>query len=177
MGKYREIPGYPGPYFSTWSVVHWQPVFSKRDAFGVIIDSFRYCRENKGLRLHAFVIMPTHVHLIASAPDGGRFSDLARDMRSFTSHQIVSLCEGGERKHFLHVFRSHAEYGQKHKVWQERYQPKLLVGDKMVLQKLRYVHENPVRAGYVDAPEAWLHSSARNYVGSDDCVIEVDRLF
>ena len=176
MGKYREIPGHEGPYFTTWAIVDWQPVFSKRDAFEAVVDSFRHCQTHKGLRLHAFVIMPTHGHLIASAPEGGRFSDLMRDMRSFTSHEIVKLCTQSGRNHFLRVFQVHAVVGQRHKVWQEGYQPKLLQGEKMVLGRLRYVHENPVRAGYVDVPEAWRYSSARNYLEQSDCVLNVDLL-
>lgn len=62
------------------------------------------------------------------------------------------------------------------RVWQEGYHPKAIVGRNMALQKLRYVHGNPVRAGYVDVPEAWRYSSARNYAEVGDCVVEIDRL-
>ena len=105
MARYRPIPGYEGPYFTTWAVVDWQPVFSRRDAFDVIIDSFKHCQEHKGLRLHAFVVMPTHVHSIASAPDGGKIENLMRDMKSYTAHEIISACEDSARKHFPAAIR------------------------------------------------------------------------
>jgi len=35
----------------------------------------------------------------------------------------------------------------------------------MMAEKIRYIHENPVKRGYVDQPEHWRYSSARNYAG------------
>ena len=46
----------------------------------------------------------------------------------------------------------------------------------MLRQKIEYIHDNPVRRGYVDAPEHWRYSSARNYVLGDQSVLEVDEL-
>ena len=37
----------------------------------------------------------------------------------------------------------------------------------MLLEKLEYIHDNPVKRGYVDKPEHWRYSSARNYLGGD----------
>ena len=177
MGRYREIPGYPGPYFTTWAIVEWLPVFSRPDYFDAIVGSLKHCRAHKGLLLHAFVIMPTHAHLIASAPEGGKISDLMRDMKAFTSRRITDLLGSDRRQHFLQVFARHAGENEEYRVWQKGYQPKLLMGEKMALQKLSYVHGNPVRAGYVDQPEDWRYSSARNYLDRTDCVMDVDLLF
>ena len=52
-----------------------------------------------------------------------------------------------------------------YQVWQEGSQPKLVANDEMMRQKLEYVHNNPVKRGYVDDPLHWRYSSARNYAG------------
>ncbi len=177
MGKYKPIPGHEGPYFTTWAIVEWQPVFSKHHYFDIVVHSFDHCREHKGLRLYAFVIMPTHVHTIASAPPGGDIAGLMRDMKAFTAREVIQRLGADRRAGMLGLFRRHAPPDQEHGVWQPGYQPKALVGEKMALQKLRYVHENPLRAGYVDEPEAWVYSSARNYLDRADAVTEIDLLF
>ena len=177
MGKYRTVPGHEGPYFATWTVVAWQPVFTRRDYFDVIVHSFEYCRGHKGLALYAFVIMPTHVHLIASAAEGGSFSALMGSMKRHTSREIHRLLEQDRRGDMLTICRDHAPMDQDFALWQAEYHPEAVVGQPMAIQKLRYVHENPVRAGFVDDPEHWLYSSARNYADHTDAVTEIDHLF
>jgi len=138
MGRYREIPGYPGPYFTTWPVVEWLSVFSSPGYFDTVVGSLKYCREHKGLLVHAFVIMPTHAHVIASAPEGSKISGLMRDMKAFTSRQITELLNSDKRQHFLQVLARHAGQSEEYRVWQKGYQPKLLMGEKMATQKLNY---------------------------------------
>jgi hypothetical protein len=46
----------------------------------------------------------------------------------------------------------------------------------MLNQKTDYIHTNPVRRGYIDVPEHWRYSSARNYYLDDHSVLEIDPL-
>ncbi|MBM4083459.1 MAG: transposase [Planctomycetes bacterium] len=177
MGKYHLIPGYAGPYLITWTVVAWQPVFIRPQYFDVLVKSFEFCRAHKGLGLHAFVIMPTHGHMIASGPEEDRLAGLIRDMKRHTSKQIHQMLIEDGRQDLLAVCRTQARPGQDFALWQPEHHPKLLVGEEMALQKVRYIHGNPVRAGFVDEPEHWLYSSARNYADRPDCVTQVDLLF
>jgi REP element-mobilizing transposase RayT len=55
------------PYFCTLTVLEWLPIFTESRYIEPILDSLRYCRANKGLSIHAFVVMPNHLHLICSA--------------------------------------------------------------------------------------------------------------
>jgi hypothetical protein len=49
--------------------------------------------------------------------------------------------------------------------------PQRIYDQEMLKQKLDYIHHNPVRRGYVDFPEQWRYSSARDYIGVPDCLI------
>ena len=49
--------------------------------------------------------------------------------------------------------------------WQEGVFPKRISDRKMMRQKIEYIHQNPVRKGFVETPEIWTYSSARNYFG------------
>lgn len=57
-----------------------------------------------------------------------------------------------------------------HQVWQEGLHPKQLFTPEKVEQKLDYIHFNPVKAGFVDVPNDWRYSSARNYGGQDGVI-------
>jgi REP-associated tyrosine transposase len=63
-----------------------------------------------------------------------------------------------------------------YKIWQTGSHPISIESDKFFHQKLNYIHENPVRKGYVDKPEYWIYSSARNYYLNDHTVIKIDIL-
>jgi REP element-mobilizing transposase RayT len=57
-----------GAHFLTFQVVGWVDLFTRRDYRDVVIESFKFCQQNKGLNLFAYVIMSNHVHLIANSP-------------------------------------------------------------------------------------------------------------
>lgn len=64
----------------------------------------------------------------------------------------------------------------KYQFWQNGYHPVELSNVAMVEQRLNYIHDNPVRAGFVLSAEEFMYSSARNYSSKRDCVMEVDFL-
>ncbi|MGZ5008811.1 MAG: hypothetical protein ACXV8W_12955 [Methylobacter sp.] len=52
-----------------------------------------------------------------------------------------------------------------YQVWEEGNHPQIIESEAVMRQKLDYIHQNPVKRGYVDQPEHWRYSSARNYAG------------
>ena len=56
---------------------------------------------------------------------------------------------------------------QLHQLWQEGSHPQQIQNELIMLQKLEYMHNNPLRRGYVDEPVHWRYSSARNYAGME----------
>jgi REP element-mobilizing transposase RayT len=55
------------PHFVTFTVVGWVDVFSRQCYKEILLESLRYCQTNKGLDLHAWVIMTNHLHMIMSS--------------------------------------------------------------------------------------------------------------
>jgi hypothetical protein len=54
---------------------------------------------------------------------------------------------------------------QRYQVWQEGSHPQMIASEAMLRQKVEYIHQNPVKRGYVDDPAHWRYSSYRNYLG------------
>ena len=62
-----------------------------------------------------------------------------------------------------------------YQVWQEGIQPKLIQSEQMMRDKISYIHNNPIKRGYVDEAKHWRYSSARDYDGANG-LIEIERM-
>src|SRR5258705_2407969 len=118
--------------------------------------------------------MSSHVHLIASAKDNN-LSDILRDFKKFTSKQIIAAIENNKQESrkewMLRIFREQGEKNSrntKYQFWRQDNQPKELYSSGFTVQKINYIHNNPVEAGIVEKPEHYLYSSARNYHYMDE---------
>lgn len=159
--RYRVYEGHY-PHFITNTVHYWIPLFCRDDYFQVLVDSLRYCTEQKGLVLHGYVLMPNHFHALSSQTDG-RLPDVVRDLKRHTSTVIAAKLEEDCRITWLRALRN-AGGGEKVSVWIAQYHPIQVHSLEFLQQKLEYMHQNPVRAGFVERAEDWKYSSAGFYL-------------
>ncbi len=161
------------PHFITSTVTYWLPIFCREDYFHVLADSFRHCVREKGLVVHAYVLMPNHFHAIASQIDG-RLSDVMRDLKGYTSRQLAKGLADDGRTVWLRALRRAGGDEVAVKLWQDDYHPEQVHSKEFCQQKLDYIHANPVRAGYVDDPCDWRYSSAGFYYRDSEPLIPVE---
>ena len=163
------------PYFMTHTIVAWIPVFTRKAYFEVVLEALKYCRDVKGLRIYAWVMMDNHLHMIAAGAD---IVKTIKEFKSYTAREILRLTQEGGKDWLLDQFKfykSGYKSGSKYQVWQDGYHPQEISNDQMLRQKMDYIHHNPVRAGLVEKAEDWLYSSARNYLGMEG-LLEIDAL-
>jgi REP element-mobilizing transposase RayT len=166
-------------YFITITTVVWVDVFTRKNHREAIIESLKYCQKQKGLEIYAYVLMPSHLHMICRAKEGFSLSDIMRDFKKFTSKKIITNIQEepeSRREWMLEVFSKACEHfkrEQDYKVWQDGYHAEEVSSNNFIYQKLNYIHENPVKDGIVGKPEDYLFSSARNYAGLDS-VMEIE---
>ena len=160
-------------HFITFAVVEWVDVFTRKAYRDILIDSLGYCQQQKGLVLHAWCIMSNHVHLLASA-NNGNMSDILRDFKKFTAKQVIAAIQTNEhesRKNWmLHLFKQAGEASTRnttYQFWRHDNGPKECYGPAFTVQKITYIHNNPVAAGLVEKAEDYLYSSARDYSGKE----------
>ncbi len=153
-------------YFLTSTVVGWIDVFTRREYCEILLDSLQYSQQNKSLEIYAYVIMPSHLHLVARRSEGS-LSDFLRDFKSFTAKTIMEDIEENPRESrkewLMHMFRFHAKYQAQNKelmFWQKTNHPIELDSPSLVDQKIDYVHQNPVTAGIVTDDSYYVYSSA-----------------
>ncbi|MEQ8628041.1 transposase [Ekhidna sp.] len=153
-------------YFLTFTVVGWIDVFTRSRYCDIIIDSLKFCSENKGLDVFSYVIMPSHIHMLARHEEG-KLNEIIRDFKSYTAKEIIRTIdqEQGESRMewLLEMFREYASTQKQNKVyqfWQKTSHPIEMLSSEMIDQKQEYIHNNPVAAGLVNDPESWVYSSA-----------------
>lgn len=157
------------PHFLTCTTVQWLPIFSQPANAQILLDALTYLRENAGLILYGYVIMENHCHLLAQSPAIGK---TMASFKSFTAKRIIArlVARDSPVLDLLAFHKLRHKRDREHQVWQEGNHPELIADTAMALVKLEYIHNNPVKRGYVDDPLHWRYSSARNYAGREGLI-------
>lgn len=169
MSRNYKFKDPEGVYFVSFATVHWIDVFVRRIYFDAIVRNLNYCIEHKGMEIFAWGIMPSHIHLVFRSnkqkPEG-----LLRDFKSFTSKKLLSLINSNlqesRREWLMNAFEKAGKANPNndyYQFWQQHNQPIQLWTPEVIQQKIDYIHDNPVVAGFVDCPHEYLYSSARDY--------------
>ncbi|WP_187261413.1 REP-associated tyrosine transposase [Pontibacter beigongshangensis] len=179
MSRKYKFHNQEGLYFVSFTVVYWIDVFTREEYFAILTNSLDYCRKNKGMEIYAWCIMPSHVHLVFRARDNNP-SVLLKELKTHTSKQIqkaISEHNQESRKEWMLWLMERAglkNSNVKHRqFWQQHNKPIELWSATVIDQKIDYIHNNPVEAGFVSEPEHWKYSSAINYSGVIG-VLEID---
>ena len=139
-------------FFITPTIKNWYYIFDRHNRWQIIADSIKFCQAHKGLEVYAYVFMLNHLHLIIKSPNA---ADFLRDFKRFTSKKLLENIKSTEPK-VLELFEVEGGY----QFWKDDNQPRIIESEKFALQKLDYIHRNPVEKGYVVRPEYWKWSSA-----------------
>ena len=107
-----------------------------------------------GCFVTGYVVMPEHVHLLISEPERSKLSVVIQMLKQITSQQLRS-------KHLP-------------RFWQVRYYDFPVWSEAKCIEKLRYIHRNPVKRGLVQRPEDWKWSSFVHYATGRDWVVEIE---
>jgi putative transposase len=164
-------------YYITSVIYNRLPVFKQPSFIIPIIDSLNFYRYKQSYRLLGFVIMPDHIHLLIWPHGDTPVGDMMRDLKRFTSGRITRQAEVEGKQEWLNAFHAAGEKTDRaeYKVWQDDYWDKNVFSERMVLEKLNYMHNNPVRAGLTNAAADYPYSSCRNYELNDETLIEIDK--
>lgn len=165
MGRSQYKIIYPKqPHFVTFTVLHWIPVFTRQETVKILLETFNFLAKDD-LKIYAWVVLENHCHFILQS--GALDRDIAR-LKSYTAKKLIQyLAENNIRQ----ILDQLAFYKKAHKTdrayqfWQEGVHPQWIQNEDIMRQKVEYIHQNPVKRGYVDHAEHWRYSSARDYLG------------
>lgn len=169
MGRKYTFSDNSKMYFVTFTVIGWIDIFIRDEYRKIFYDSIKYSREHKGLEVYGYCLMTSHVHMIIGT-ETGNLSSIVGGLKSFISWSIRKELEAGDyesRKDWMLSMMKYAGENNKRnkdfQLWQQHNHPIELNSYERTIQRLNYIHKNPVAAGFVDNEVDWLHSSAGDY--------------
>ncbi|MBN2349519.1 MAG: transposase [Bacteroidales bacterium] len=171
MSHRYKVKNPQGIYFVTITVVDWVDLFIRPVYKHVLIDSLKFCMENKGLVVYAYVIMTSHIHLIVCSNEKNSLENIIRDFKKLTSKKLIeAINENNEsRKQWLlkkfEFAANRIKRGEKFRIWKDGFHPIEMFDREILEQKLNYIHENPVINEIVEREEDYKYSSAISYAG------------
>jgi len=162
--KRLDVAG-PALVFVTTTVRNWIPVFSDDNAAICIIGQLRESIEFYHCSLVGYVLMPSHLHLLLRLPDLRQLSVFMESFKSLSSRKIKQL--------HLDTYRN-LTTGAYH-LWKPRFDDIVIKSEKQFRIKLDYIHNNPVKSGFVISPTDWRFSSAGDWLDMQPGLIPIDK--
>ena len=156
-------------YFFTATVLNWKHILKPDKYKDILIESFKNHVEKKLLRIFAFVIMPNHFHTVWKINEVLERSDFQRNMLKFTGQTILRDLKLNHRK--IHESMYVGAKDRNYQFWERNPLSVPLYSQKIVEQKINYIHANPIIPKWklANEPQDYKYSSAGfYYTGKDE---------
>jgi putative transposase len=140
-------------HFVTFSCYHRRPLFSAAPPKRIFEAALERIRRSFRLCVYGYVVMPEHVHLLLSEPERGTLAEALKSLKQGVSRRLI-----GDAEHF----------------WQKRYYHFNIRNHRQFVEKLRYIHRNPVKRGLCERADDWEWSSYRAYATGDEGRVEIE---
>ena len=140
------------------------PVFQTDKIKEITCAAIDEARTSCGFLLFAFVIMPDHVHLLADAPQ--KPSKVLQYIKGIVGHRVIEYLKERHYESSLRKLR-HADWKRRHRfsLWQHDSDIFSVTSESKFMEKVNYIHFNPVRAGLAERTQDYRWSSARWWSG------------
>ena len=146
------------------------------------VEVLRQFRREAGFLLLGWVLMPEHFHLLIKPEPAESTSRLMQELKKRTAQRIVSVLTENQGHSWCRKMLTDLRLpptvhtDSRYRVWQRRFYPYGVYSEKKRLEKLNYMHNNPVKRGLVRSPEEWPWSSFRFYHLNDSSLLSMDKL-
>jgi putative transposase len=140
-------------HFVTFCCYRRRPLFTAAASRGIFEAGLERVRRGFGLCVYGYVVMPEYVHLLLSEPPQGTLADALKSLKQGVSRRLI-----GEAEHF----------------WQKRYYDFNIRNHEQFVEKLRYIHRNPVKRDLCKRAEDWQWSSFRQYATGCEGRVEIE---
>lgn len=141
----------------TFSCFHRLPLLVDSRVREEFLSSLERMRRLYSFRVYGYVLMPEHVHLLVSEPERELLATAILALKVSVALRTVRFRRDGQGT-----------------LWQKRYYDHNVRTYEKFVEKLRYIHRNPVKRGLVEKPEDWKWSSFRHYALAEVGPVEIE---
>jgi putative transposase len=161
-------------HFITFSCYRRTPLLGSAQARDTFVITLARVRRWYRFYVTGFVVMPEHVHLLVSEPERSNLAVALQMLKQVVSQRLNDAGQKPGAPSFSRSVREGWAFGRNDPFWQPRYYDFNVYREKKLMEKLDYMHQNPVRRGLVTRPEDWAWSSARNYATGEEGAVEIE---
>jgi len=166
-------------YFLTSVAKNRLPVFRTDAIKDVACKALAEARKSGKFALYAYVIMPDHIHVITDSTRASE--DTLRFINGIMSHRVIAhLKEKGHEVSLLKLRQETKRRNYRHSLWDHHPNVRVLLTESMLMERVHYLHQNPVRAGLVKRAEDYRYSSVRCWNGApledEPLLVDIDRI-
>ena len=168
--RYKHDDAYT-TYFCTFTCFNWIHLFEITQSYDLVYDWFKVLKTKYNCDVVAYVIMPNHLHVILYFREAGfSLNKIISNGKRFIAYEIIKRIQKKGAMQLLQklsdeLTEREKRKGQKHKVFTDSFDAKPIYSEKFFLQKLNYIHNNPVKGKWNLAKDfsEYEHSSASFY--------------
>jgi len=140
-------------HFVTSTCYHRHSLFTSDASRRVFESALERVRRSFRLRVYGYVVMPDHIHLLVSEPERGTLADAVKSLKQGVARRLI-----GDADHF----------------WQKRYYDFNVRNRAQFIEKLHYIHWNPVKKELCELPEDWPWSSFLHHATGSAGRVEIE---
>jgi REP element-mobilizing transposase RayT len=173
MSRNYKFHDSQGLYFVSFAVVNWIDVFTRNEYKEILLNAIRFAMEQKSMRVFAWCIMTNHVHLIFDVSEPNKPELVLGDIKRYSSRKLTEAIENNpqesRKEWMLSQFKAaggHSSNTTKYQFWRHDNKPIALWSEAVIIQKVNYIHNNPVEQGLVYQAKDYIYSSATDYAGN-----------
>jgi len=167
MKRKNKFDNPDGIYFVTLAIRNWTNTFTLEEYKSIMVNKLAYAQKHEGLRIFAWCILISHVHLIAKANKGRWLPSILCNIKKRTSEGIIESVKkdkGKSKKKWL-TKKFNIDIG--YRFWETGYHPIEIRSNAEMEHFLNNIHRLPVDEGLVYKPEEYEYSSAIDYIGGN----------
>ena len=157
-------------HFITFTCYHRQPWLASQRRRDLFLKVFEQVRQRYQFVVVGYVVMPEHVHLLLSEPEKSNPSGVIQAIKQGFARHVLRSRRSGRKKGQAELLAGETEHG-----WQKRFYDFNVCSKHKRIEKLRYMHRNPVSRGLVLEPEQWTWSSYRSYACGEAGAVKINQ--
>jgi len=154
-------------------------VFRTETIKSIACKALDEARKSGGFAIYAYVIMPDHIHAITDSPI--KPSKTLQYINGIISHRVIDYLKGhGHNSSLRKLQRESGARGHRYSLWEHHSNALPVFSEDVFMQKVNYIHQNPVRAGLVERAEDYRWSSVRIWkrcpLDDEPLMVDIDRI-
>ncbi|HTA23803.1 MAG TPA: transposase [Terriglobales bacterium] len=170
-GQLKRYYGNDHLHFINCSCYHRQPWLGSEKRRDLFLTVFEQVRRRYGFVVVGYVVMLEHIHLLIGEPERGDPSRVMQAIKQGFARRVLKQLRKRRAAGQRGLFDDEVEH-----VWQRRFYDFNVWSKKKRIEKLKYIHRNPVKRGLVMEPEQWAWSSYRSYAFGEPGVVRINEI-